>query len=205
MYYAGRGCISVSVQQNEDTPSHVQVRIWQLPSTPPSRWGPLSRPHRDRFPRRSPCRPSHLSSKPCRWVSPSPEPACSPARSLEESWCISELFHILWVCSWPLQDRTRSRGSRPLMLSEQALQDKTTTTTTESYEKYKLMCHSSHHFTNSGAATYIVWYLPVKSFTKFKFLLFYALNFLYSNCYSKYFNSNPSETASSRPNIQHQK
>lgn len=58
--YAGKVSI-VSVQQKEDTPSCVQVRIWQLPSTRPSRRGPQCRPNQDRFLRRSPCQPSHLN------------------------------------------------------------------------------------------------------------------------------------------------
>lgn len=106
-----------------ETWRHVQVRIWQLPLTRPARWGPLNRPRRVRFPRRSPCQPSHLESersdlnrtkkqigsqlifpmkrfhcylslKLCRWVSPAPEPACYPARSLGESGCTSGLSHI---------------------------------------------------------------------------------------------------------------
>lgn len=85
--------VSVWVQQNGDTPSYTQVRIWQLLLTRPSRWGPLNRPRQDRSPRQSPCLQGHLSLKPYRWASPAPEPACSPARSLGECGCTSELFH----------------------------------------------------------------------------------------------------------------
>lgn len=54
-FYAGQ-CISPAK-------FHIPVRIWQLPLTPQSRWGPLSPPRRGRFPRQSPCQPGRLKTK----------------------------------------------------------------------------------------------------------------------------------------------
>lgn len=48
---------------------HILVRIWQLPLTLQSRWGPLIPPRRGRFPRQSPCQPGHLKkTKNKKWV-----------------------------------------------------------------------------------------------------------------------------------------
>lgn len=118
-------CVSHCKTEQTKRLSNIDTMIYWPPLTQPTRWGQPVQPRRGRFPQQLPCQPGHLgknrwqsanhlcsftlpvdvgishmgsylSSRPCRWVFPSPEPACSLAHFSEGFGYTLALFHTPW-------------------------------------------------------------------------------------------------------------